>query len=353
MTDEEIVLALQKCDQIVNKKRSDRTLSDYQRAFKHLNGQTPQEYRHAFGESGRPISSSRYRVLKGAYQLSIARQVVESIRAGQALLDQEDSDGAAAYFDFAESKYAALQRQEPDYDRQRYRTNQPSAHPSSPMEVNRTKNSKRRLLAKLKNQPDWQSRLIAELPGQHKMPTAVLALTGCRPSELEKGVIIEATEDELIFTIKGSKVTSVSGQRKRIVTLDPTKNKIAGELHEAIYHEVKSRKIRVDLGVTQRSFFESHVRAASRTFGKRLGKKLSPYVHRQSFSATLKAEGYSREEIAMAMGHATDRTQVHYGMAQQSGGNSQGLKKVEASRKIKSTRPAAEYFTGLKSDPKN
>ena len=351
LNNNDLLAILQESEQIAIRKLSARTKTDYKRAMKCLNGLTPQEYRLA-AASSKPISASRFRMLKAAFQFHMAKRASEAARTALKYREEDDHSAAELFEKAAQKSIKALRKQAPDYERLRYRDNLPAAHPASPELVNKTKHSKRPLLNKLKKKSNWQSELITELPVQHKLSAAVLILTGCRPSELEKGVIVEARKNELLFTIAGSKITNVSGQKKRRLTFDPTQNKIAAELYEAVSLGTKAQRTKIDLGVGQRAFYEAHVRAAVRAFGDKIGKRLSPYIHRQAFSADLKADGYSREEIALALGHSTDRTQSFYGMAQQSSGNSRGLTKVQASRKIKSTRPAAAYFSNLNSGPK-
>jgi len=328
--------AVTMANDILQRPRSERTLSDYRRAARFLDNKTPQQYRDECALFGEPISNSRYRLLKAAYQWSCARAIVESINEAQTLYGEDDLLGAHKEEQEALLAAEELERQEPDYDQLRYRQGKPSAHPAPPGGFSKTKKSKRALLSKLKKIPDWQSSLIKEMPTQHKLSTAILALTGCRPSELEKGIKIDATSDKLIFEIRGSKVTKISGQKKRWLAFDPDVNPIALELFEAV-RTTKTWKYTAALGVAQRSFYESHIRAACRAFGTKIGKQLSPYVHRQMFSADLKKEGCDREAIALALGHTSDRTQSYYGMAKQSGGNSRGLEEASASRQIKRT----------------
>jgi len=346
--DNELLAILEESDMVTKRQRSDRTLKDYRSAFKCLSGLTPQEYRQVAADSGNPISPSRYRMLKGSYQYHMAQRAAKAARTAIDYRSEDNYDASEIFEDAAHRAMEALRCQQPDYNRERYRNDLPAAHPAPPDTENKTKHSKRPLLRGLKKRHNWQADLIAEMPSQHQLSTAVLVLTGCRLSELEKGVLVEASNGNLEFTIKGSKVTQVSGQRRRKLTINPTHNRIAAELYEALLAGTKNQKIVIDLGVTQRTFYEAHIRAACRTFGHKLGEKLSPYIHRHAFSADLKAADYDRKDIAMALGHTTDKTQEYYGMARQSTGNERGLTKVEATREIKSTQSATEFFLSKK-----
>lgn len=351
MDSKELIEALRETSKVANKKLSKRTQVDYRNAYVCLAGKTPQEYRQNAAVKCKPITRERYGVLKAAYQWSMAQKASSAIQSVLDYQEQNDNDSAVIFLAIAEKTYSAFKLQKPDYDRLRYRSGLPAAHPVTSNEINKTKNSKRTLLAKLKKMPNWQHDLLEEMPEQHKLATALYILTGCRTKELKNGIVVEARDNELSFTIRGAKNTAVSGQRKRVLTFGCSKSKIVKELYEAVLVGTRRNKITIGLDVNERTYRDAHTRAACRAFGPKIGKGLSPYVHRHMLSADLKAEGYSREEIAMALGHSTDKTQTYYGMAQQSGGNSRGLIKIEASRQIKATPSAKAYF-GSKSDIK-
>tara|TARA_B100000683_G_scaffold257740_1_gene279535 strand:- start:426 stop:1523 length:1098 start_codon:yes stop_codon:yes gene_type:complete len=341
----ELLAMLEESDKIAKRQLSDRTRKDYRTAFKCLNGHTPQEYRQMAADLSRPISSRRYRVLKAAYQFHMAQRTSKAVRIALSHRNEDNYEAAVSFEKAAQKSIKALRKQEPDYGRLRYRSNLPAAHPAPPEAENKAKHSKRSVLKKLKKHPNWQADIIRKMPSQHQLATVVLAITGCRLKELMSGVFVEARNNKLEFTINGAKVTKVSGQRWRKLTFDPSEDGTVHELYEAIKTGATDQSLMIDLGVDPRTFREAHERAACKALGAKLGKGLSPNVHRHAFSADLKAEGYDRNDIALALGHTTDRTQAYYGMAQQSSGNKRGLEKVEAERKVKSIRSAADYFS--------
>ena len=90
---------------------------------------------------------------------------------------------------------------------------------------------------------------------------------------------------------------------------------------------------------------------------------MSGYVYRHAMASDLKADGFSREQIAMTLGHAVTKTQDAYGRAI---GGVPGRRRlaVEAAREIKVTHdtrytnpaptpatPAAPEYVGWEDTP--
>ena len=94
----------------------------------------------------------------------------------------------------------------------------------------RTKpNGKRRGLASLP--PDWGSRVVKAVQdanSKYALAIGVLTITGCRPAELERGVLAKCAADgAVIFRIHGAKVKpGAQGQewRELVVPDDDTQN---------------------------------------------------------------------------------------------------------------------------------
>ncbi|BEU98664.1 hypothetical protein ACDW_43700 (plasmid) [Acidovorax sp. DW039] len=85
------------------------------------------------------------------------------------------------------------------------------------------RNSKRRALSGLP--PDWRVQLCKRgSAGRYGAALLVAALTGCRPSELERGVKVWQTQDtatqeiEIHFEVAGAKVKREQGQPHRRLT---------------------------------------------------------------------------------------------------------------------------------------
>ena len=69
--------------------------------------------------------------------------------------------------------------------------------------------------------------------------------------------------------------------------------------------------------------------------------RVSAYLWRHQFAADLKRGGFDSGQIAMALGHASDVTQRHYGSALQSKGTGGvRISRVRAARDVAATAPA-------------
>ncbi len=162
---------------------------------------------------------------------------------------------------------------------------------------------------------------------------AVLYCTGCRPGELEKGVMVSLDEGgNLRFVIEGIKTHGGKyGQQHRILT-------------EAI-NSPAARHL-VDLlrdGINKQLVITSDAKKLSDTMrwhSKALWPKrkyiVSPYSFRHQKSADAKTE-LPANEVAMVMGHCNDETQSYYGGTRLAKGSNTVLK-VEASREPRKTK---------------
>ena len=187
-----------------------------------------------------------------------------------------------------------------------------------------------------KKYPDWRERLwlrLAEIESPWLDHTAVAALTGARPDELRKANF-QRDGDTLKIGIEGAKVTEKSGQPWRMFTL---KNDRSHEFAHLFAKAGASWKT-VDMpeGVTDYpdAFSAALARAGKQVFPK--ADRMSGYVYRHALASDLKADGFTREQIAAALGHSVTRTQDAYGRA---AGGSAGRRNLSVScaREIRAT----------------
>lgn len=194
--------------------------------------------------------------------------------------------------------------------------------------------NKRKLLGRLpKTWRDDMLRKALDARSKYSEAVAVLYATGCRPAELEAGVrLIAVDDDHFIAEISGAKVSADTGQTWRRLTLardhDAATRCLAALLHsgEAIV-SVRSAKM---LG-------QSVGHLSSGLWPRRhLTEAVTPYCFRHAFSADLKADGWSKQDIAAALGQQSDRTQSHYGMSRQ-GRKSKRIVAIEAAAPVRSS----------------
>lgn len=174
-------------------------------------------------------------------------------------------------------------------------------------------NAKRRGIGTLP--PTWRADFWKNFPenSPHRLAVALLSTTGCRPSELAKGVEVELDEHgNLKVTIRGTKTHDGRyGQEYRKLT-------IMVESNEALFLQksVVANVGALHVAIKSPNALSEAVRRHSKKLWPRRKYVVSPYSFRHQFAADLKNDLYP-EEIAMAMGHSVCKTQQHYGTRNQ------------------------------------
>lgn len=162
---------------------------------------------------------------------------------------------------------------------------------------------------------NWCSCFWKSFPedSSYRLPLAILISTGCRPSELVKGVRVERDESgDLLFCIQGSKTHGGKyGQQYRQIT-------IAADSEEASFllRSAEANQGTMTVFVKNAKALTESIRRHSKKIWPRRKYIVSPYSFRHQFSADLKNE-YEPDEIAMALGHCVCKTQQYYGVRQQ------------------------------------
>lgn len=171
--------------------------------------------------------------------------------------------------------------------------------------------SKRYSLCKLAQ--GWRETIFATIKSERlKIAVAILSATGCRPSELERGVAIRLRDDSLSIGIQGSKVDQSAGrgQPLRLIEIDSTSP--WGKFLMAMVSAVETHSLMVSYdagGISQR------LREKSRELWPRRKNLVSAYSYRHYLAKSMKESGEGKDKIASTLGHATDYAQAGYGRA--------------------------------------
>ncbi|GEM_PF-1591010 len=187
----------------------------------------------------------------------------------------------------------------------------------------------------------WREQMLERSLGSDvESALLVLAMTGCRPSELARGVIINFGEQKLNILIVGSKLGVDMGQPVRLQQFSVEDawaarllETLALEHHAPACYAFPAKRLARRIGrLAQEQFFVE-------------GGGPSPLSFRHQFAADLKKCGVSQEQIAAALGHQSVRTQGMYG--DRKNGHSRaggGLLQSSAVRPIRGAKgvPAAE-----------
>lgn len=187
-----------------------------------------------------------------------------------------------------------------------------------------------------KKYPEWRARLwnrLVEIKSPWLDHTAIAALTGARPEELREATFSK-NGDVLQVRIEGAKVSANKGQPWRIFSL---KNDGSHEFAHLFDKAGASWKV-VNLpeGVTD---YPDAFSAALARAGRQVlagAERMSGYVYRHALASDLKADGFSREDIAAALGHSVTKTQDAYGRAVGGTAGKRALS-VQCARAIKQT----------------
>lgn len=209
------------------------------------------------------------------------------------------------------------------------------------------KNGKR---SSLSRQPtDWRSKLLACVNPRDRVALAILAVTGARPAELKKGVLIEAVEDgKLRFKILGAKVKGKNGQPWRTIEDDPriTLGDYWGSILWRYIRKSGSKTVQIDYQNVEGSHaFQDRIKRAAKRAGL---KNITAYSLRHQLASDLKSlvknGDISSIEASAALGHASERTKQHYGHANQNRRGGGGPPSVEAAREVRlDNRPQAGF----------
>ena len=168
--------------------------------------------------------------------------------------------------------------------------------------------SKRR---SLKGLPiDWREQVIGKLTGYHRDWAWLMAICGCRPSEIALGINVRPDGDGVTITIRGTKTDRGHGQPKRVLHVSGNLVDVGQIGCERTIKSVSANAVSTALG-----------RAGRAVFGSKRARLVSAYSFRHQVASDLKASGMPAEEASAFLGHASAETKRYYGSPLQSRGN--------------------------------
>lgn len=183
---------------------------------------------------------------------------------------------------------------------------------------------------------DWRERMYKEIDrmgrGKYELSFLVMALTGCRPEELKRGISITTNPDVITFKINGVKVKKTQGQEWR--EIDYSMNNKHPLLQEFFSIYSGEGVVCID----NKSNYTGALQRAGRRLWPKKVRTISSYCLRHAAASDFK-QVLSLDDVSKAIGHMVDATRSLYGQRQMS--RSGGLRPaaVRASRPIKSTAP--------------
>lgn len=180
---------------------------------------------------------------------------------------------------------------------------------------------------------NWRELMVAESKGQFTVPMILCMLTGCRPMEIEKGVIVKMQKESLYVRIIGAKVTEKAGQEYRIFELanHPLTDLLIQKLK---FNDENAALVKVASG----NSVTTHMRRLGKKLWPRRKESITVYTARHAMAAQCKqasCEGGDTDLVSEVLGHVVDKTASYYGNRFQSGGLSVVPRQVKVPRDIR------------------
>ena len=198
------------------------------------------------------------------------------------------------------------------------------------------KNSKKYLLRQLPQ--NWREVIIdQDFDSYDEARLLTLAISGCRPAELQHGIKWKLNKRGLTALVLGAKRKKFSGQKFRFLTFAPHLSPLHEKLAKIVGENGGELLVNVEVPKT---LSNTLTRIGKKLFPK-LKDNLTAYVFRHQFASDVKfdiAQAGSKlnlEDLASALGHSTDEMQQKYGHIKQSKGGGSGLVRVRAERAVR------------------
>lgn len=200
-------------------------------------------------------------------------------------------------------------------------------------EPRRKRRGKKTSLTKLPK--DWRQQMANQVHGQFRIPAIVALLTGCRPAELEKGVLIENIDGALYATIRSAKHTAKAGQEQRRFRIadHPVTTLLINAMNES--DETRSKML---VKVTYGNSVTTHLREAGRKLWPGRKESITAYSARHAIATDCKkaiADGADPDLASKVLGHIVDKTASYYGSTLQGGGISVAPTEVVVPQEIR------------------
>lgn len=202
---------------------------------------------------------------------------------------------------------------------------------SNDWQPQKKRKSKKTSLSKLPK--DWRELMAANSSGQYRVPMIIALLTGVRPEELEKGVMVKLLDNSLYVHIKGAKVKENAGQPYRQFKL--ANHSLTDELIGLMNSENQTDiLVKVDNG----NSVTTHMRAVGKKIWPKRKESITCYTARHAMAAECKQaifEGADTDLASQVLGHVVDKTASYYGNRFQSGGVSVVPPEIRVPKEIK------------------
>lgn len=181
---------------------------------------------------------------------------------------------------------------------------------------------------------NWREQIVDALSDNHREWALLMAVCGCRPSEIQNGVEVIPEAEGITVSILGTKIDRGHGQpfRKIYITGDLARQLAAGGWR--IIKSPSANAVSTAIG-----------RAGRRVFGEKRAEAVSAYSFRHQVASDLKFSGIPAIEASAILGHSVEETKRYYGNPLQSRGNLR-YRLIDASRAVRISRQQPPSPTG-------
>lgn len=317
----------QRIKELLASKVAQSTSDGYVREYNRLVGDEGAEPEELWSAICRTSSKSTYRRRVAAVLHCCKAQLQEALRQQDAAQRERDRESLDYHVSLIENVIGIIGIIE-------------KHRGACPLDSPRRRQSKRSDLRKLP--PDWREQLHGQfINSKYELTYLVEAVSGCRPSELEKGVKVVLTENTLTIRIdNGIKVTETKGQPWREIRYRIEQN--SHPLIKALANVCRKQGNSVSeiiVGIEKSTNWRAALSAAGQKIWPRLPFRICPYHLRNAAASDFKCSGLGDEGVSAALGHCVDKTASLYGQFQISRGG-QGLspEAIRAARSILNTR---------------
>ena len=191
---------------------------------------------------------------------------------------------------------------------------------------------------------NWTEIMISRMP-KYRAAVQILGLTGCRPSELVAGVLVERIAEGLRITISGAKVGEFSGQESRTFTFnEPFENPIARDLAQGF-----SVGVATVVQISDARALSGAIRSAGQRAFPGHPESIRPYSFRHQIASDFKALGYT-DSLSQALGHRSSETRNSYGSPRH-GRAGMAPQAIEATHQVRETRSQIARESAAQSRP--
>lgn len=164
---------------------------------------------------------------------------------------------------------------------------------------------------------DWRKQLCYRMiTSKYFYQTLALAISGCRPHELQSGISIKLVavdqNEHLVLEILGAKVTDRNGQSYRHLTF---KGDINDPFLSPLIHLAKEMGGSTILKIQDGKALSTSISRFANELWPKHTEPITPYSFRHAFASDMKR--YEDEDtVAQSLGHRSNRTQKAYGQKQ-------------------------------------